>query len=219
MKDNFLNAVTAGDVSVVREMLKAEPTLAKAADENGVSAIMKATYYRKPEVVEILLSTGSELTIFEAAATGTTDRVRELLEKDPKLVNSFSPDGFMPLSLAVFFAHEDAAKVLLNAGAEVNVPSKETMKVTPLHSAAAARQPRIGKLLIQHGADVNAPHSDSGFTPLHEAAANGDLEFAKLLLDNGADVNAKMIDGKTPLDFAVERKQESMATFLRQYST
>jgi ankyrin repeat protein len=60
------------------------------------------------------------------------------------------------------------------------------MKVTPLHSAAAARQVAIARLLIAHGANVNAAQAESGFTPLYEAAANGDLEFATLLLEHGA---------------------------------
>ncbi len=41
------------------------------------------------------------------------------------------------------------------------------------------------RLLLQHGADVNAEN------PLSESAASGDLEVCRLLLQNGADVNAE----------------------------
>jgi len=92
------------------------------------------------------------LNIFEASATGQTERVRALVKQDASLANAFSSDGFMPLGLAVFFGHRETVEVLLAAGAEVNTASRETMKVTPLHSAAAAREVAIARLLIDHGA-------------------------------------------------------------------
>lgn len=216
MKEEFLSAVAKGDVAKVKEMLKSDAMLARAKDEDGVSAIMKAVYYRKKEVVAALLESGLELNIFEAAATGQTKRVRALTKRDASLANAFSQDGFMPLGLAVFFGHQETVEALLEAGAEVNVATREEMKVTPLHSAAAARQVAIARVLIAHGAKVNAQQAESGFTPLHEAALNGDLEFAKLLLDHGANINAKMKDGKTPLAFAVARKRVEMESFLRE---
>jgi uncharacterized protein len=215
MKEEFLKAVIEGDVAKVKEMLKADASLAQARDEKGLSAILKGVYYGKKEVVATLLASGVELNVFEASATGQTERVRALIKQDASMANAFSSDGFMPLGLAVFFGHMQTVEVLLAAGAEVNTASRETMKVTPLHSAAAARQVAIARLLIAHGADVNAGQAESGFTPLHEAAANGDIELATLLLEHGAKINAKMKDGKTPLAFAVSRNQSEMAAFLR----
>src|SRR5262249_214976 len=215
MKEEFLKAVIEGDVAKVKEMLKADASLAQARDEKGLSAILKAVYYGKKEVVATLLASGVELNIFEASATGQTERAGALIKQDASLANAFSSDGFTPLRPAVFFGHMQTVEVLLAAGAEVNTASRETMKVTPLHSAAAARQVAIARLLISHGANVNARQAESGFTPLHEAAANGDIELATLLLEHGAKINAKMKDGKTPLAFAVSRNQNEMAAFLR----
>lgn len=216
MQQGFFKAVTQGDAAKVKELLEADPQLAKAKNEKGVSAVLLAAYYRKSEVVAVLLATGVELNVCEAAATGQTERVRALVKQDAALVNTFSTDGFAPLSLAVFFGHQSTVAALLAAGAEVNIASRETMKVTPLHSAAAARQLEIARVLLAHGADVNARQADSGFTPLHEAAANGDLELAKLLLEKGADINARMKDGQTPLASALSRSQPEMAEWLRQ---
>jgi ankyrin repeat protein len=215
MIQEFLSVVTQGDVLQVKEMLSKVPSLAQARDDRGVSAILKATYYGRKEVLAVLLASGPELNVFEAAATGQTDRIRLLISANAGLVNTFSADGFTPLGLAVFFGHRDATEVLLSAGAEVNLASRESMKVTPLQSAAAGRRPEIARILIAHGANVNASQPDMGFTALHEAASNGDIEFAKLLLDHGANINAKTSDGKTPLAFALERKQAEMAAFLR----
>ncbi len=216
MTQEFLDAATTGDVSTVKSMLGDDPALARAKDPNGVSVIMKATYYGKKDVVAALLdSDGVELDVFEAAATGQTARLLELITKDPSLVNAYSPDGFTPLGFAVFFSQPEIVKALLHAGADVNLPSRESMKVTPLASAAAARQTEIARVLIAHGANVNA-RAASGHVPLHEASANGNLELVKLLIENGADVNAKTDDGKTPLDFAVEYKRDDVVELLKE---
>ena len=217
MSEDFLKAVTQGEVEKVKEMLKNDLGLQQAKDSRGVSAILKAAYFGQKGIVEVLLASGLELSIFEAAATGQIERVRELIKNDASLANAFSPDGFTALGLAVFFGHRDTVEMLLAAGAEVNTASRESMKVTPLHSAAAARQVEIARVLIAHGANVNATQVESGFTPLHEAALNGNLEFARLLLEHGADVNAKMKDGKTPLGFALEQNNSEMAALLREH--
>ena len=215
MSQTFLDAATAGDVSKVRAMLHEDPSLARAKDENGVSVIMKATYYGKKDVVATLLESGVELDIFEAAATGRTARLRDLIADDPSLANIYSPDGFTPLGFAVFFSQPEIVKALLDAGADVNLPSRESMKVTPLASAAAAKQTEIARVLIANGANVNA-RAAGGHVPLHEASANGNVELVKLLIDSGAAVNAKTDDGKTPLDFAIEYKRDDVVDLLKQ---
>lgn len=214
MTQEFIDAATHGDLAKVKQMLLADPSLAQAKDQNGLSVIMKATYYGKRDVVDALLAAGVQLNIFEAAAAGQTDQVLALLEKDPSLVNTYSTDGFMPLSLAVFFGHPETVNALLTAGADVNAASRETMKVTPLASAAAAKRNDIARALIAHGANVNAK-ADNDFSPLHEAAANDNLELVKLLLENGADINAKTKDGKTPLAYAQEHDHSEIIELLQ----
>lgn len=211
----FLSAITSGEAVKVKEYLARDPSLVRSADEKGTSAILLAVYYRQKEIVDLLLATGSEWDIFEAAATGRSERVKELLEKDPKLVNAFAPDGFYPLGLAIFFGHKETATLLLASGAEVNMASKNAMNVRPLHAAAAARQLDVARILAERGGDVNA-RQQSGYTPLHEAAATGQIEFAELLIRHGANVNAKTDDGKTPLSFASKSKQGEMAALLRK---
>ena len=215
MVQEFMSAATRGDASKIREMLRSNPTLINSKDEKGISAILKAIYHGKKDVVVALLESNPELDIFEASATGQTKRVAELITHDKSLANAFAGDGFMPLGLAVFFGHSETVEVLLKRGANVNAPTREAMKVTPLASAAAARQIEIARKLIENGANVNAKaHND--LTPLHEAAARGNLELAKLLLDNGAEIHARTLDGKTPLALATEQKQSEMVEFLKR---
>ena len=142
------------------------------SQENGLSEIMMALYHGKKDVVNALLASGVELNVYEAAGTGQTERLRELIAADPSLINSHSFDGFTPLGLAVFFGQRETVQALLDAGADVNIASRESMKVSPLASASAAGQLDIARLLIAHGANVNA-RASGDFTPLHESAASG----------------------------------------------
>lgn len=176
---------------------------------------MKATYYGKKDVVAALLETRVDLDVFEAAATGQTDQLLDLIAKDPALISAYSPDGFTPLGFAVFFGHPETAKVLVAAGVDVNMPSRESMKVTPLASAAAANQTEIARVLIAHGANVNA-RGAGGHIPLHEAAANGNIELVRLLIEKGGDINAQTDDGKTPLDFAIEYNRLEVIALLKK---
>lgn len=215
--EEFLEAVRKGDVAKVEEMLRIDPARAAARDPDGVSAILLGTYYRQPRVVEALLERGPKLDLYEASAVGNLARVKELVEEKPNLVNSYSPDGFMPLGLAAFFGHGAIVQFLLRRKAEVNLPSKNDLRLAPLHSAVANGDIAIVKLLLGRGADVNARQA-GGYTPLHEAALQGRAEMVKLFLYKEADTAAESDEGKTALDLASERGQKEVAELLRRHA-
>lgn len=70
--------------------------------------------------------------------------------------------------------------------------------LTPLMETASAGHVDIIKLLLKHGADVNA-QSSTGSTPLMFACAGGHEEVVRVLLDNGANVEDHNENGHTPL--------------------
>ena len=212
--EQVLAAIRGGDAARLRELVREEPSRARTRDSAGLSAVLLACYQRRRDLVEILLSAGAELDLFEAAAAGRADRARELLAREPGAARAFSPDGFTPLHYAAFFGFAEIAELLLQAGAEVNAVSRNAMGVEPLHSAAAAGQRGIVKLLLERGASVNARQA-GGYTPLHSAANLGDLEMARLLLDHGADPAARNEDGQTPFNLAQARGFAPVAELLR----
>ena len=152
---DVIAAVQSGDAAKIRSLLQDDPSLAAAKDSNGVSALMFAFYYRRPEIADLLLAAKPELDIFEATAAGKADKVSKILEKDPESAKRWSADGFTPLHLAAFFGHPEIARILVRNGANVSATSKNPMKVAPLHSAAAAHNREIVRLLLENDAPAD----------------------------------------------------------------
>jgi ankyrin repeat protein len=153
-----------------------------------MSDILQAIYRGDRDEAE-RLAAERDLDVFEAAALGRVDRLRQLLDADPSLANAWAQDGFQPLGLASFFGNLEAARLLVERGAEVNSASHNEMKVMPLHSAAAAEDPdvryAIAKVLLEGGADPNALQQDE-YTPLMAADQHGDTRLRELLVEHGA---------------------------------
>jgi ankyrin repeat protein len=179
-----------------------------------VSEILQAKYRGDNARVQELLESRPALNIFEAAATGETARVRELLAASPWLVNAYAPDGFHPLGLAAFFGNKDTVEALLQAGADVNQQSRESMKVSALQSAAAASRPDIAATLLARGANPNL-RGGAGHTAFHAVGITGQIDLAEMLMKHGGDINAQDNSGKTPLRYALDGKKEAMAQWLR----
>ena len=171
-------------------------------------------YAKHKEIAELLITSGVEANIFEAAATGRIERVRELLKQQPELIHAYSPDGWTALHLN--FNNLEMAKLLIDSGADLNLNSRNKLNATPLQGAAANNWIDLAKLYLSRGANVNC-RSEEGGSPLHEAAGNGFVDFARLLIDNGADVNQRDDNGKTPLTIALQYKKPEIAKLLREH--
>ena len=165
-----------------------------------MSEALQALYAGDEERARELLHADSELSVFEAAAFGRVERLGELLDGDPAQANAFSDDGFTALHLAIFGGQEEAARLLLERGADPNALSRnDAVKVPPLGTAAFVRSVTLARLLLDSGADVNG-RGEGGFTALHSAAQNGDEALIRLLEERGADPTLETDDGKRPGD-------------------
>jgi ankyrin repeat protein len=141
------------------------------------------------------------------------------------------PDGgeLTPLVYAARAGSVDAARVLLEAGADVNQVTRYGW--SPLLAATQNRNYQMGKFLIERGAGVNIANK-GGWTPLYLATDNrnlegGDyptrapdmdhLEYIELLLEAGAEPNAQLIEStETRTVFTNQWLDEDGATaFLR----
>ena len=188
----------------------------------------------------VLVGCGPSVDIWEAAATGNIETVKQHLAAgwDVDAEDNYKTT---PLQFAAQGGHKKIVELLIAEGADVNVNedgnsplhiaanreiaellitngadvnAKKGFGSTPLHSALFVKRKEIAKLLIAEGADVNAK-SEEGTTPLHLAATSGHNEIAELLIAKGADVNANKVYGETPLDSA--RFHSETADLLRKH--
>jgi len=213
--EDLIDAVNADEAARVAELLAGDPTLAGARDRAGVSALMLSRYRFDRATTDALLAVDPDLDIFEATALGYIDRLNERLEEDPSRSRDYSADGFTALHFAGFFGKAEAARTLIEAGAEVNAYSTNELQVQPLHSASAGRHIEVCRVLIASGADVNATQRH-GFMPLHAVAQHGDVELVELLLSAGANPSALTDDGATPADLADAAGHVDVARRLRE---
>ncbi len=196
--------IQTGNAVNLLSLLEANTELASQKTSQNISPIMLCCYYNKPELAALILQFVPEISIFEASALGKLDIVKEALDQNPQLINSFSEDGFTPLSISSYFGNEDITHLLLLNGADPNISSKNGYTIYPIHSAVSANYSMIAKMLLEAGADINVVQM-SGATPLHSAAFNGNIELLIVLLEAGANVHPKTEDGKTPADKAFEK--------------
>jgi ankyrin repeat protein len=186
----ILAAIESGDVDRARELVRQDPSAASERDEDGVSAPLLGLYHGQAELADQLADARPELDVFEAAAFGRADRLRALLDEDASRANAWAEDGFQPLGLACFFGRPEAARLLIERGADVNSQARnERIQSMPLHAAAAAGDAgtryELAKLLLEHGADPNA-RQGTGETALEEADQHGDERLRELLVAHGA---------------------------------
>jgi ankyrin repeat protein len=217
MTDVF-DAIRDDDLERVRALVADEPQTGKQRDPEGVSALLTALYYGREAIAQELARHATDLDVFEAAAYGDADRLASLLDADPSGATAWSPDGFQPLGLAVFFGHLEAARLLIDRGAKVDEPARHAqIKAAPIHSATAAAEPAaryaLTELLLDHGANVNAAQ-EGGFTPLHAAAQHGDFDLARLLLERGADGSLQTDEGLTAAEIARAQDQVELGELL-----
>ena len=75
----------------------------------------------------------------------------------------------------------------------------------------------FARLVIEHGASVNASYSD-GVTALMKASCKNQVDMARLLISRGADVNATLaLNGMTPLMFATSSDRLEVTKLLLKH--
>lgn len=152
--------------------------------------------------------------LHRASEAGDLLTVKQMLTQGYS-ANTPDRDGKTPLH---WVSIAEVAQVLIEHGGDVNAVNHGGYR--PLHSASRRGCLKLVRLLLNHGTlgtagtEVNVTAGHYRLTPLHLAVDNGHEDVAKLLLANGADPNSPDWVGMTPIDVAIERGSERMASFL-----
>jgi ankyrin repeat protein len=144
------------------------------------------------QVLSHLRARGAYVDICTACHIGDLERVKELLDEDPTLANRVSEyvtyyaGSGAPLKNAAAAGHLEIVKLLLQRGADPNLPEEG---IAPhghaLYSAAAKGHHEIARLLLEHGA-YPYPEVESSGDALTRATSNGDQRMIDLLCSYGA---------------------------------
>ncbi len=226
-REAVLAAITSPDIDL------------NAAEPDGSTALLWATYKVDHELVRALLKAGAKANVTnhygssplaEAVKLGDVDLVRMLLDAhaDP---NSPNQDNETALMLASSIGSLKIAEMLTAKGANVNAVESFRGQ-TALMWAAAESHPDVVDLLLAHRANVKvrAKYDDwprqmtsepraqfratGGLTALLYATRSGCNRCAVAIVKAGADVNQPNPDGITPLINALDNRSYDIAMFL-----
>jgi ankyrin repeat protein len=144
-------------------------------------------------VMAHLKARGAFIDLPTACHTGDIDRVRELLRHDPSLSNrigeheGYYPPAGAPLSNAAAAGRIDIVQLLLDSGADPNLPEEQyAPKGKALYSAVYHGHYEIARLLLERGAFPNPPVESSGDALWVSREWRPDTRMEQLLLSYGA---------------------------------
>ena len=174
------DAAATGNLGKVRILLDADPGLLESKDDNGNTPLISACWGPPSNIPQV------------AVADFLIDKGADIHAKNDR--------GATPL----YFATENAylAQRLVDMGADVNI--RAYGDYTILHQAALSGNIKAARLLIDHGADVNANGTEG--TILHfliRHATLPDEKMVQLLVESGAKLNQKFSFGNTELHLTV----------------
>src|SRR5690606_6476541 len=149
------DACAAGLTEQVQFMVDQKPDVINELSSHGFYPLGIASHFGKEDIVRILLRNGAN-------------------------PNSSSQNGYQvfPIHSALSNGQNTIAKMLIEAGAEVNV--LQSSRISPLHLAAQQGNIDMIIVLLEHGANI-AIRNDFGQTASDMAAEKGFPEIAEIL--------------------------------------
>ena len=182
-------AAQAGYLNAVKVLLDHGANV-NLADKRGRTPLDYAIEFEHQDVTDLLRSQRGAKgigTIFDAAKSCDTAKVKTFLEEDPKLLDSqdnWGAGGRTPLHYAIENGCTNTVGFLLQAGANVNIATSPEGH-TPLHYAVFKGDKGMVELLLEHGANVNIKDS-IGSSPLATALQMHRDDITELLRQHGA---------------------------------
>ncbi|KAG2466478.1 AKD1B protein, partial [Polypterus senegalus] len=200
----------------IMKMLVQEGANQKALNQEGMNILHCAAINNHIKVFEYIIDDlqMKEMDVQDksgkkpfhlAAEHGSAEMVKKMMEENYQLSTTekdnvtLSQAGESALLLACEGGHEDSAEVLLQAGYDVSILTKDGRSV--LHRVCESGLTSLVKLLINNGADINRQNQRKQ-TALHIAAELGKADVVEMLLKANCDLTLQDKQGKTALGVA-----------------
>ena len=226
-----MGAIGKKSSTILLEILKFKPDLNQLS-ANKATALGLSLLVKEAGSAKILIEKGADINqIFEISEGDRyTPLAYALITKQSEIVALLvrskvdvnrQCDGYTPLMYAFSsgkLPDEKSVTLLLNHGANLS-GTKESGKTELELAMRQATRPRssdfrLPQLLVDRGADINAPTRQFG-TLLIEYADAGYLDAVKFLIKNKADINARNSLQRTALSYAEKRGFNDIILFLK----
>lgn len=167
-RETFFEAAMTGDVGELAHCLDNKKFSINVADSFGNTALHIAIQFRQADAVKLLLRYGPD---FEAQGKdGLTPLMLAMEKCRPSLIipiirapgsnpNTHDNNYVYPLHKAAATGEMDIVKALVEAGADVNVRTRDT-EDTPLHMAITNGRRAVAEYLVHKGARIDIAGKD-----------------------------------------------------------
>lgn len=224
LAERLHDAVAAGDIETIESILQQGASI--TSDFGGLSPLHRAAQSGQTQVLAMLIDRGvpmnarstrmGESLLHLAASEGQLETIDWLLERQIG-IDEVDGSNSTPLRVAVARGQTDAARRLIDSGADVDIRPADLVRLAARYADAG-----LVETLIQNGADVNAYDRPRLFvqdTPLtgppalYYAVVDQKLDIATVLLEHGAEIDAgpSQFD---PLHAAIDTKNTAMVELL-----
>ena len=149
--------------------------------------------------------------LITAIRSGSVEGATYLIEHKAD-ANLRDRSGWTPLMWATWGDNPMLVEMLIAHGAKLD--ATDNGGLTPLAIAAQNAKIKSTRVLLDAGADANAPVTKGGYTPLMLASRSGSNELATSLIEHGANVNAANLGGVTALMIATAGNRSTLVELL-----
>ncbi|KAJ5436706.1 hypothetical protein N7445_007591 [Penicillium cf. griseofulvum] len=219
----LLKAALSGDCEAIKRLVYDGRVqfMSETSCFHNTAAFLAVEFDQRDAAAE-LLDSGADINmrglqnctlLHRAAYRNSIGMVQMLLERNPT-IDLKDDNGLTAWSANLDEEHNSVLDILHRAGADPN--TRMVYGENKLYSSAAAGNVRTVRFLLRQGVNPSIK-TDYGWTPLHWAAGNGFPLCVEELRRAGAELNPISDVSKTPLDLAIERNEQAIAKYLRDF--
>ena len=153
----------------------------------GQTALMWAVAQGHPNVVRLLIEHGADVH----AHTETRSLLVSVGGRGDERARELPLGGFTPLLFAARHGRVESARLLLDAGANVNQTGPDG--ASALVTASFSGHGELAAFLLERGAEPDA--AGAGYAALHTAVLRADPTLVRTLIEHGADLDVRLTGG------------------------